>query len=327
MIEPGLTNPNRPVTARSLVFGALRLILVLAAIVWTLLGYADLQWRSPEVAKPVLLAAGLAVNQLALAVFAVRMQLVLKVLKVQISWGAALRIHLQSMFYFFVLPMSVGLEVSRFVKIRRIQPTATLAQLSSALLFDRLIGAGSASAVALLCLPFVTVIIPPAFPSWAWIAGGAVTGLIVALALGSSRRARELMIRAWRIADGHWPTLGVVFVISMAMHLIFAVAVQLLAKSIALPLSFLDTIFAVSGGMLLVAIPVSLAGLGPADAGAAGLLIAAGYPAVIAATAAILPYLARLVAAIEGAAWEMIEGGSSAVAATRRLFFERASSP
>jgi hypothetical protein len=47
-----------------------------------------------------------------------------KLFQVRIGWLSALRIHLQSMFYLFALPMTIGLEIARFIKIRQIEPAA-----------------------------------------------------------------------------------------------------------------------------------------------------------------------------------------------------------
>jgi uncharacterized membrane protein YbhN (UPF0104 family) len=310
---------------RTLVLGVLRLVLVPAALIWILSQAMGAEWASQAPWHPSLLVLGLVVNQIALAVFATRMQLVLRLFDVRIAWWPALRIHLQSMFYFFALPMTVGLEIARFIKIRQLQPGATMLQMSSALLLDRLLGAGSALVVGLLCLPFVTLKVPVAVPVWGWLAaaGGALAVAGGALLVP---RARQLIGRAWRLVRGRSLGMIALFVLSLIMHVIFAAGVQILAASLGLPLAFMDTLFAVAGGLLLVAIPVSLAGLGPAEVGAAGLLLIMGYAPTVAFVAGALPYLARLIGALEGAAWELAQGGSSTITATRRLLAGRQSS-
>src|SRR5919205_295969 len=239
-----------------LALGALRLVVVPALLVWILGRVGGIDGSRFAMTEPLWLLLGLAVNQLALAVFAARLQWVLRLCAIRIGWLAALRIHLQSMFYFFAVPMTVGLEIARFVKIRAIDPQASKAGLTTALLLDRLLGAGSALAVAVLCLPLVRTRIPIDLPP-AW----------VALRLGAAA----------------------LFVLSMAMHVLFAAGVQFAARAFSLPVSLADTVFAVAGGMLLVAVPVSLAGLGPAEAGAAGLFVAFGYAPAVAITAGALP--------------------------------------
>src|SRR5436190_10418564 len=67
---------------------------------------------------PVLVVAALLVNQVALLLFAMRMRLALRVFGIGLTLMQSLRVHLQSVFYFFVLPMTVGLELARFAKIK-----------------------------------------------------------------------------------------------------------------------------------------------------------------------------------------------------------------
>ena len=305
-----------------LAFGALRLVLVPALLVWILARLGGMEGSRFAMAEPLWLLLGLGVNQMVLAIFALRMQWVLRLCAVRIGWPAALRIHLESMFYFFAVPMTVGLEVARFVKIRAIDPQASKAGLTAALLLDRLLGAGSALAVAVLCLPLVRTRIPfETSPAWILSALGAAAALGLGLLLW--RRSRGWLAQSWRLTQGRRLGLVALFVLSMAMHVLFAAGVQFAARAFGLPVSLADTVFAVAGGMLLVAVPVSLAGLGPAEAGAAGLFVALGYTPAVALTAGALPYLARLVAALEGGALELVESGTATVSATRRLIHGR----
>jgi uncharacterized membrane protein YbhN (UPF0104 family) len=304
---------------RLFVFGALRLVGVPALLIWLLTQVTGATLSSSVLSDVPSLVAGFVVNQIALCVFAARMQLVLGLFGIGIGWAHALRIHLQSMFYFFALPMTVGLEVSRFLKIRQVAPAATVVQTSSALLVDRLLGAGSALATAALCIPFVRAAIAPDLRGWTWLlagllALGAASGLLLLWP-----RARRLLTDAWRLTHGRRRGLVGLLALSMIMHALFAAGVLLVAKGIGLPLGFVDTLFAVAGGMLLVALPVSVAGLGPAEAGTAGLFVAMGYALPVALAASTLPYLLRLVGALEGAAWEFIESGVATATAMRRL--------
>jgi uncharacterized membrane protein YbhN (UPF0104 family) len=309
-------------SGRSLALGAARLILVPTAVVFVLAQVTALADQSLVLRRVDLFFLGLLVNQLALMVFAARMRMVLRLVGVTVGWRSALRIHLQSMFYFIAVPMTVGLEVARFVKIRKIQPSASGAQLSAALLLDRLIGAGSAGLVALACLPFVATNLSLRLPMWLWpVIGGVALVAVSAAALSSG--VRKMMLVAWRITERRFVAIGALCLVSTSMHIIFAFGVQLLANSFALPIGFLDTLLAVSGGLLLVAIPVSFAGLGPAEAGAASLLMATGYPVAVAVSAGAIPYFARLVGAGEGAFLEMLEGGIATLNSTRRLLAQR----
>jgi hypothetical protein len=62
--------------------------------------------------------------------------------------------------------------------------------------------------------------------------------------------------------------------------------------------------------MLFVVVPISFAGVSPVEAANLAVLLGMGMPVEQAGLFAFLVYLAKLVAAIEGAAWEIGEGGS-----------------
>ncbi len=177
----------------------------------------------------------------------------------------------------------------------------------------------------MLCLPLVRTRIPfETSPAWILSALGAAAALGLGLLLW--RRSRGWLAQSWRLTQGRRLGLVALFVLSMAMHVLFAAGVQFAARAFGLPVSLADTVFAVAGGMLLVAVPVSLAGLGPAEAGAAGLFVAFGYTPAVAITAGALPYLARLVGALEGGLGEIVESGTATLSATRRLIDERRAS-
>lgn len=307
--------------ARDWIVGLLRLVGIPLALIWAmrtarglpLLDHVALGW----------LLVALIINQAALFVFAARLRWVLSLSNLYVGWGAALRIHLQSMFYFFVVPMTVGLEIARFVKIRTVAPAASFPQLAGALLADRLLGAASAGAIACCCLPFLAGRIsvePRPLP----IAAGFAAMIAGAAALLLWPRVRIQAIKAWQTTRGRRFWMLLLFGLSMGMHLLFAAAIAAAAWSLALPVSFIDILFAVAGSLLLVAIPVSLAGLGPAEAGAAAVLIALGHAPSVALVAGALPYFARLIAAFEGGLWEVLEGGIATVGATRRLLLSQA---
>lgn len=318
MSATGLLNEN----TRYFLFGALRLILVPVALIWLLGHLIGAHWLQLTAVSPVWLVAALVVNQLALATFAARMRWVLLTAEIEINWLAAMRIHLQSMFYFVVLPMTVGLELARYLKIRAINSSATPHALLGALLLDRLIGALSALSLAVMCLPFVDLRIRFDL-SRPFIWTCAIAAVLLFCGLWFWPRLRQFLSRLWALTAGQRLRLIGLFLLSVLMHVLFAEAVHLAGRGLGLPITFIDACFAVAGGMLLVVIPVSLAGLGPAEVGAAALFLALGYQPSVAIVAGALPYFLRLIGAVEGGIWELIEGGASALAASRRMLEQR----
>jgi uncharacterized membrane protein YbhN (UPF0104 family) len=260
---------------------------------------------------PWAIAAALAINQVALTLFAVRMQTALAVFGVPLALAHALRVHLQSMFYFFVLPMTVGLEVSRFTKIRNLPgERVDAAALTYALLADRVVGALAASVLAVALLPFVEFVGLVRWggaASWLWWGAAGIGGAALLLLHGRIRAhlkgVMELCLSGRR---GLWAAL----IVAMVTHCCFAFAVHLAARGANVEITYLQTLFTVSAAMIFVVIPISFAGVSPVEAAGLGVLVGLGIPVEQAAIVVLMSYLAKLLAAFEGGAWEVYEGGA-----------------
>jgi uncharacterized membrane protein YbhN (UPF0104 family) len=259
------------------------------------------------------LAAALLVNQVALLLFAIRMQVTLRVFGIKLPLGQSLRVHLQSMFYFFVLPMTVGLELARFTKIRNLLGAkANVNALGYALLGDRVVGAVAALILALALVPFVDF--QAAFqwrgvsPALWWAAAG--IGIAAALSMHARIRAhiKQVLDLCRSARRGLWTSL----MVAMLTHCCFAFGIYLAAAGANLQISFVQSLFAISAAMLFVVLPVSFAGVSPVEAAGLGVLMGMGIPADRAAIFVLISYLAKLVAAFEGGGWEILEGGSDA---------------
>jgi uncharacterized membrane protein YbhN (UPF0104 family) len=271
--------------------------------------------RDPRVGQvrlePYLIAAALAVNQVALLLFAARMRLALAAFGVLLTLGQALRVHLQSVFYFFVLPMTVGQEIARFAKVKAIVGSAAgNMPLALALLVDRVVGAVAALAIALTLAPFVDF---AGLERWGGLTAWVPWIALVAILLGAALSRRRIRIEARRIAGAlraGGRGIGACLAVSIATHVSFAVAVHLAALGANVSIDFVQSLFAVSAAMLFVVIPVSFAGVSPVEAASVGVLVGMGLPLEQAAVFAFIAYAGKLVAAFEGGAWEIAEGGS-----------------
>lgn len=297
---------------------AIKLIGAPAGIIWLIsklladphVGYANID--------PWLLAAALVVNQVALMVFAIRMRWVLITFSIFLTLRETIRIHLQSMFYFFVLPMTVGLEAARFAKIKKAamgNPVQS-ATLGIALLTDRLIGAFAALLISLALWPFVRFHIPAKWQIDAPLVLILITGLIIALAFLLYRYRRSLMnmLAQWQ---GHFAALLKAFIVSLTVHVLFCLGIFLAARSISIPIELHQALFVISAAMLFVVLPISFAGAGPIEVANIAMLLALGMSMEQAVAFTLLSYLARLVAAFEGGVWEIWEGGVMAFTRSR----------
>jgi len=89
-----------------------------------------------------------------------------------------------------------------------------------------------------------------------------------------------------------------------------------------LEITFIQTLFALSAAVLCLVFPVSFAGASPVEAASLGVLLALGVSMDQALIFVLLVYLAKLIAAIEGGAWEFYEGGETVF---RRLVVKQTS--
>ena len=87
-----------------------------------------------------LLFAALIINQINLVLFAEKMRLSLAAFEIKLPLKISQSIHLQSLFYYFFIPMSVGLEIARFLKIQSYSPKLENSDLAIAIVADRLTG-------------------------------------------------------------------------------------------------------------------------------------------------------------------------------------------
>jgi uncharacterized membrane protein YbhN (UPF0104 family) len=261
-----------------------------------------------------LLIAALAANQVALLLFAVRMQLAMRAFGIALGTLQSLRIHLQSIFYFFALPMTVGLEVARFAKIRNAaQVTPASGPLTLALVADRLIGATSALALAAVLLPVVGFNAAIRWDDAApWLIAAACVLVIGAFAF-SRKLVRHRLAQITELLRRSGPGMWACFAVAILTHACFALGVYLAAQAAHVDITLVQTMFFVSAAMLFVVLPVSLAGVSPVEAAGFGVLVGLGIAPQHAAVAVVIAYLAKLIGAFEGAAWEIYEGGWDAL--------------
>ncbi len=266
------------------------------------------------------LLVALLVNQLALTLFAIRMRSLLGVFGISIGLLDAHRIHLQSLFYFFFVPMSVGMEVSRFLKVSTLVAGVSGISLTAALIVDRVVGALAAGVVALLCLPYITLASPLNLAGGAviWASVGVAVAVLLAGWLVIRRFTRggqlESLARAIRTRPG---SLASGVGVSLLMQLCMGGAVFFAATAFGVIVAPVEVVFAVAASMFALLIPVSVVGAGPVEVAAVGVFVALGVQPPDAVLLASIVYSCRLVGALQGGFWEFFEGGRVLAAKAR----------
>jgi hypothetical protein len=276
----------------------------LSTIAWAAIRHGDA--ISPK-GSLAYFAAALGTLQLSLVIYARRLQFSLATVGINLQVLPTMRIAMQSLFYFFFVPLSTGAELSRWAKIKTAAPEASNLSILTALTLDRLVPAAACVAISLASLPFVrlsgvtvkdigTLPVHPATVVAVLLVAGVGAGAIairrgwIAPLLAGIRAARNHYLR------------GLLFVgvTSLVVQLLSITTVWLLSRWLGIELGFAALALGTSGGMLAQVIPISLAGAGPAELGSGLLFAACGATTEEAVLLTTVLYLCKLFGAVEG---------------------------
>jgi hypothetical protein len=306
------TLPGAALGARQRWLVAAKLALVLAGLGlllrWALAGLAPTDGSGALHLAPAGLVAAVVLNQAALFAAALRLRSTLAAFGVRLTAAQAMAIHLRSLFYFFFVPLSVGLEVSRYLDIRRIDADVPARTLVLVLLLDRVLGLFAA--VAALAA-FAYLVLPVSV--WAQINGRwLVLGALAVLAVGGL----VLLHRPWRergtallrvLRAGSLRLLVPVLLSLLALALVCA-SVYVVAVASGWAAGFVEIAFALSAALLGMALPLSLLGVTVGEATGVGVMALLGLAPALAVMLVSLAYVGRLLGAVQGAALELHGG-------------------
>jgi len=268
------------------------------------------------------LALALLANQVAIGLLALRFHTCMRLFGIPLSAWQSARICLQGIFYMFFIPVSIGNEVSRYIKIRQVAPETPPAPLLAGLLVDRVAGLIGflviAGALALHQPRFARM---PAMLDGHMTAFAAVTGIAVAafcslLFIPRIRHVLRSTIAAMR-SHADWAVANAA--LSVLVPIAFTVAIHTSCRWVGFDLPWDALAFAIAVSSIGQIIPISIGGLGATEVGTSLILIALGTPEASAMVAGSICYLARLMVAVEGGVWELAsrDGRRAAAAAMR----------
>lgn len=288
---------------------AIRLIAVPAALItgWFLARSQGLELK--PVGGVHLLIAAIAVNQAAILLIGWRMAVGLRLFGIHLPMRDSMRIAIQSQFYFFFIPVSASNEVARYLKIRAIRPATSMHELVVSLILDRLMGLLACVLIALAALPFVglrPIAGVSLAPAW-------LIAIVSIVGAGAVLLAWQLdwfgkLGEAIRSTRGHRALLIPATMLVLLMQAATITATWFAAQWLGLETSWIALAFGISVGTLGQVVPITFAGAGPAEVAGAAAFLALGSSALEAGALAAIVYMTRLMAALEGGAWELLQG-------------------
>jgi uncharacterized membrane protein YbhN (UPF0104 family) len=214
-----------------------------------------------------------------------------------------LRIHLTSLFYYFFLPAGIGYDLSKVAKITLQARDAGTLHVTAAVAAERAAGGAGVYLLLLGTLPFTKLAADSriewlAPPPWAWalalVGGIAVMWLVSAM----GRRCHTFRVG---------PLIPAVLVSAVA-HLLVAVAIWFVARSLGIPATLPEIVVALAATLLLQLVPVNLLGVTLGEVAAVTVYLAYGLDKPEALLLATVAYSHRLIPAMVGGA---LEGGGA----------------
>jgi hypothetical protein len=304
----GLSEDPAPRQPRHILFAwliPLKMSLVLAGLGVLFYWVSDSWSANISGVTPTAVLLALLINQAALFVAALRLRATLSTFGIPITAGQAFLIHLRSLFYFFFVPMSVGLEISRFVAIRRLAPTTATRPLAIALLLDRVLGL----VAAVLLAGSLAGLVLPASARFAIAPGWILAGLGLSVGLGfallAHRPLRRHVFDLFTAMRALGPRLVVPLLLSVAAIALVCASVYAFARASGIDIGWLPLSFALSTSLLGMAIPVSLLGASLGELAGVGALTFLGLSPGAAVLLASVVYSGRLIGAMQGAVIEL----------------------
>jgi uncharacterized membrane protein YbhN (UPF0104 family) len=247
-----------------------------------------------------------------LLLISLRLVQLLRIFRSRVEFWRTFRINMQALFYFLAVPTSAGMEAVRFARLRTLAANATGAEIASTLVLDRVIGAVAALVVFAMSGIFVVARPHGTFSlNLATVAALVTVCAALPIALFLSRRLRELASELAATMARSVQQLAAIVALGIGIQVISVLAVHLGAVALGANLPLAATAWGVMGGTVIMVIPLSFAGLGPAEIGAAGLLLAIGVEPGSAAVVVIIAYLGRVIGGLQGAVFEILESGAN----------------
>lgn len=268
--------------------------------------------------------AAIAVYLAIFIVAAARWNLIGKLTGASLSGWQTLRLLLAAMFFNQVLPTSIGGDAVRAWLASR--QGIGLSQSASTVILDRVAGLITLFVVMAIATPFIAPRLPEQVAYWVSLAPLFALGS-VAVGLALAGRIADLidrwswaepLVRLLRESRALWSGREksvFIFLLSLAIHGLNGFSLWILARGIGVELSYLEIMAFLPPVILLMTIPVSIAGWGVREGTVVALFGLIGGPTSLGLVASILWGLAAAAAAIiAGGVWLVTKSPDETIA-------------
>jgi hypothetical protein len=230
--------------------------------------------------------------------YGMRMKLSVLLFNVRIKYNRAVIIHLQSVFYFFFIPL-MGMDLARFLKIRIHDINKSKAKfIFWGLITDRLFGIFGAIIIILLSIPFLEIS-KEIDLIYLTIIGISLTLFVFYIFKNEREKidsiSKKLMLNILDKKILIYLTLN-----SMLTAFLVSATIFLGAKIFNLPVNLSEILFGSSLAVLASVIPINFLGTGASEIAGIGIYILLGLSVETAVFLVTIGYTSRLIGAVEG---------------------------
>jgi hypothetical protein len=253
------------------------------------------------------LLLGVLISQISMFFFALRFLRVFNIFDLRLSIVDSLKINMLAMFYHFFVPLSIGADITKFVKLRAVAPDRRPMVTAGGIVLDHIVGFAVLVTIAVvLFVAIQPLVIEVDTRSLVIIVAlGIVAG---AFAVTRRRVASSLPLikESLRRLRGHKGDLVLAFGFSVITQFLLTAAVFAGGFGWGMDIGYWEIMFVLTGSFIFQSIPVSLVGIGAAEIAGAGFYMALGLPVSDAVLLVSLMYCYRILVAIIGGIWDLI---------------------
>ena len=297
ILAVALSNKNR--------FGSWKVFLISVGIIVLLISIANVSNIDLLSVLNVKVLLGFFISQVALLLYSLRFRLVMKSAGITLKIIDALRINTFAVFYHFFTPLSIGADLTKFIKLKRNHDSAS--HRITSILFDHVVGICSLAVLA----AFLLILRKPELGDLSLRGNQPLLGValcILTITVVIFRKdIKNIYEKMLLSIKGNWSLIFVAFYFSIIMHMTLAAGIFVGSHGIGVPIPYLDILFVLSLSMILQSVPVSILGVGATEVASVAMYTAIGLPITTALLLVALLYIYRLITSVAGGIWQLLE--------------------
>ncbi len=251
---------------------------------------------------------GFFLSQIALLLYSQRFRLVMKSTGIVLGSIEALRINTLAVFYQFFVPLSVGADLTKFIKLKRSHNSP--GRRVGSIILDHVVGICALVTLSI----FLLVIRKPTFEQLNFENYESFIALtifsILVLSIIYQPTITKYTKKVLSEVKEKWPLIFMAFCFSIIMHITLAAGVFIGSQGVGLNVPYLDILFVLSVSMIVQSIPISLLGVGAPEIAGTAMYTAIGLSIPVALLLVALLYSYRLITSVIGGLWELLDSST-----------------